>query len=111
MMGPLMMFPNEDVERESLRGLPDLLFAAFFFLMKMIARMTATIRTTAPAAAPPAIPAIGGPVDSEGEAEFVLSLSADLVPVGVVSVLVPVAVGFEVAALVGPGLPVDDTPD
>lgn len=64
-IGAEMMLPKEEVDRESLRGELDdeAVWPAFLLRMKMKARTPAMINTTAPAAAPPAIPAIGGPAD------------------------------------------------
>jgi hypothetical protein len=91
-----MKLPNDDVERDSLGGLPASL--AFFFLRKIMATTTAMMRTIAPAMAPPAMAAIGGPLfvplaSVEASAvPVVLAVSVELVALVAVLVVVLKAV-------------------
>ncbi len=111
MMGPLIRLPKEEVDRESLGGLPAALFS-FFFLVRMKASAAKPRRIMAPPTTPPAMAAVGGPLLAvpASEAPLVVLGSAELVGfAGVeldVVVVPPVALVLALLVLVVPAFPV-----
>jgi hypothetical protein len=110
-IGLLIKLPKDDVDRENFEGLSTLLAA--FFLRKIKATTAAPMRRTAPAAAPPAMAATGGPpLEPLASAEaplVVLGFSVALAVSGAVVVVFAtpfVALVVGLAVLVGFGFAV-----
>jgi hypothetical protein len=107
MIGLLIRFPKDEVDRDSFGGLPDPLASSFFFFRRKIkAKTAAPMRTTAPAVAPPAMAATGGPLLELsalfGESPVAFASPAESV-VSAVGLAPPVALVLVPPVAVGPG--------